>query len=253
MFKGILRKILPRKEGSNKVQQAIILITPEKMKLKMYTDAVDIVNDVLERGGTIRIVLDEGLKKDTSPMTFHNIKEYILGIENKAPDILIVLDWEDKETNELYKHYLLPYCVDDQIQFVERRVLSLFNSCEGLSIPYRPIANAFVTSLGLTLDESFFVQLESWVNHLEVTENSASRETGFVRIQFSREEVEELDITGISRIMDSLLVDPQFALKKKNAMIFSFYGFSGNLEELLDQEDIRSWASYLLEKYPFIF
>ncbi|HBI02766.1 MAG TPA: hypothetical protein DDY49_01880 [Paenibacillaceae bacterium] len=253
MFKNILRKILPHKEETNRVQQVVLLITQEKMKLKMVKDAVDIVNDVMERGGTIRLLLEDGLKEDPSPITFNNIKEYIFGIENEAPDILVVLDWEDEETIEVYKHYLLPYYVDDRISFVEKRVLLLFDTCERLGIPYRPIANTFVTSLGLRLEESFFVQLESWVNELDVEGNSQIRETDSLRIQFSREEVEGLEIKGISRIMDSLLADPQRALRKKNSMIFSFYGFSGNLEDLLDQDEIRSWASYVVEKYPFIF
>lgn len=253
MFKDILRKILPRKEETTGVQQAVFFITQEKMKLKMFADAVDIVNEVLQRGGTLHLSLEKGVKEDSSPVSFHNVKEYILNIENEAPDILVVLDWGDEETSGIYKHYLLPYHVDDRIAFVERRVLLIFNTCERLGIPYRPIANRFVASLGLRLEESFFEELESWVNQLAVAENPAIREIDSVRIQFSREEVEGLDITGIARIMDSLLRDPQLAMSKKNAMIFSFYGFSGNLEELLDQEDIRSWASYLVEKYPFIF
>jgi hypothetical protein len=207
----------------------------------------------MERGGSIRLLLEEGLKEDPSPITFHNVKEYILAMEKEAPDILVVLDWEDRETIEIYKHYLLPYHSDDCISFVEKRVIFIYDTCDRLGIPYRPIANTFVTSLGLKLEESFFAQLESWVQQLEVVEKPPSREIDTVRIQFSREEVEGLDIRSISRLMDSLLVDPHLAVQKKNSLVFSFYGFSGNLEELLNQNEIRSWASYLVEKYPFIF
>lgn len=246
MLKNVLRRIFPRREEKMVGQQAVLLITQEKVKLNMFKDVADVVQDVLQRGGTLRLLLEEGIP-------FHQVKRYILNIENGTPDFLVVLDWEDRATSDIYKTYLLPNKKDEQISFVEKRVLLIYDSCEALGISYQAIVRKFVAALGLHLDESYFSEMESWMKQAAVADHHPVMERQFLRIQFSREEVEEMDITGIARIMDSLTADSRLAAQKKNSMIFSFYGFAGNLEDLLDQEDIRSWASYVVEKYPYIF
>lgn len=250
----------------------LLLITKEKIELKMSRDGIEIVKRVLERKmqgdkeASIRLAIHKDLKENMSKETIFSIKKFMLEIEHEAPDIVALLDWEDRGTIDFYRTYLLPQESQDQIKFVRERIAYIFGTCELMGTPYRVLAESFVSGVGLFLDDDFFIQFENWIADMEFRETLQDNEEIMVeesidqvspyfslRFQFSREEVEKMDIQGISRVMDVLLYDPLKAKEKKNAMIFSFYGFSGNLEDLLHHPGVLAWASYLIEKYPFIF
>lgn len=280
MLKQFLRKMFPLKEEKiewNEVPEpprppAILLVTKEKVALNMFRDGAEIVRGVLERKmqgdreACIRLVVHNELEENMSREAALSIKDFILRIENEAPDIVALLDWKDKRTRDFYREYLLPKDSQKQMKFVQERIVLIYGTCTLLGSSYRDTADLFVLGMGLFLDNEFFIQLEKWIAELELrgtSQNDAERIDEeliedvlpylALRFQFSREEVERMDMKGISRVLEELLRDPLLAKEKKNTMIFSFYGFSGNIEELLHDSHVLSWASSLIEKYPYIF
>lgn len=274
LLKQFLRRILTKKDEEpiweenedhpGKPPTGTLLITREKILLGMFRDGTEIVQDILKNGGVLRLALEDDLKEDLSPEIFFSIKEFVLNIEKEAPEILALLDWQDPPTQSIYQYYLLPKDGQEQIPFVQQRIYYIYETCELLNRHYREIAEAFVASLGLYLEDGFFVQFEMWVkeNSREypcVDVETFEKEEDIpdlqlpIRLQFSREEVERMDITKIVHVLESLLQNPQIAREKKGSILFSFYGFSGVLENLLHLPEVQSWARFLVEKYPYFF
>ncbi|BAU29172.1 hypothetical protein DFP93_11771 [Aneurinibacillus soli] len=185
-------------------------------------------------------------------------------IERETYDATALLDWADTETARLYRTYVLPADHEEQETFVQSRMVMIYDTCEAIGMKPRPRARLFVEAIGWELHEDDFVSFESWLAEMsDAVPDEAAEEESMERspddvshitpLQISREEVEREDIGKIDAFFAPLLEDTAALARRKESLVFAFYGFSGELEDMMNNAAVNAWASKLVEQHPYVF
>ncbi|WCN36914.1 hypothetical protein [Aneurinibacillus uraniidurans] len=227
-------------------------------------EASDMVEEVVsrveagERGGWIRLRAGEG------DLDSERIHAWIDRIERETYDATALLDWADEETAHLYRTYVLPVDQEEQETFVQSRMVMIYDTCEAIGMKPRPRARLFAEAIGWELYEDDFVSFESWLAEmsdavLEEAGEEADRKrdsddvSHITPLQISREEVEREDIGKIDAFFAPLLTDTKALARQKESLVFAFYGFSGELEDMMSNAAVNAWAGKLVEQHPYVF
>ncbi|WP_027417315.1 hypothetical protein [Aneurinibacillus terranovensis] len=278
----------PRAEVEEKEDIPLpFVITRDKIEKHNFKEAQQLIAKVFHeiengerRKGRIRLSVDPELAGEMDEFLGKRLGKYIELLERETYDITAFLDWGNEETSTLYATYVLPSQTEKQDAFIKSRILLIYDTCDAIGWEYRKVAREFAAALGFHLPDDYFIDFEAWLGRMdeimeeqsteaviEPVEGSANEPAGaddgegshekeepFARMipfQISRDEVEQEDISQFTRFFDGL--DKQNAARKKEKMVFSFYGFAGEVEDLVNNPAVNTWASLLVEKYPYIF
>ena len=182
-------------------------------------------------------------------------------IERETYDATALLDWGDVETARLYRMYVLPTNPEKQETFVQSRMVMIYDTCEALGMKPRPRARLFVEAVGWELHEDDFEAFEEWLSRMSEAPSGEATVGDRVEddlshitpLQISRDEVESEDISKIDAFFIPLLQDAASLASRKESLVFSFYGFSGQLEDMMNHAAVNAWASKLVEEHPYVF
>lgn len=229
-------------------------------------EASDMVEEVVSRVETGEHGEWIRLRAGAGDLDSDRIHACIDRIERETYDATALLDWADEETAHLYRTYVLPADQEEQETFVQSRMVMIYDTCEAIGMKPRPRARLFVEAIGWELHEDDFVSFESWLAEMSaaaseeaVEEANRERErdpddvSHITPIQISREEVECEDIGKIDAFFAPLLTDTASLMSRKESLVFAFYGFSGELEDMMNNAAINAWASKLVEQHPYVF
>jgi hypothetical protein len=253
------------------------MITRDKIEHHSYKQMTRMVEEILEqmelglrKEGRLRLRLSPELLAETDDFFGKRIGKYIEGAERETYDATAFFDWADEETARIYRTYVLPAQPEKQQTFVQSRLVMIYDTCDALGWDSRRLAGIFAKAIGWELTEEDFNRFEQWLSamsqRLEQEEEipgglyeqseAQPEEDEFAHItpiQISREEVESEDITKLTAFFDSVLSNSEQIREKKGGLVFSFYGFSGELEDVMQDDAVNAWASRLVEQYPYVF
>lgn len=266
-----------------RAEPRMYVITRDKIEHHSYREMMNLVEEILEQvelglrsEGRLQLRLSRELAEETDEFFAKRIGKYIEGAERETYDATAFFDWQDEETARIYRTYVLPAHPEKQQTFLQGRLVMIYDTCDALAWDARRIGKAFAEAIHWKLTEEDFSRFEKWMDAIsqslqgeeneliaEQQEHEASgqqlkeeKEDEFARItpiQVSRGEVESEDITKLTTFFDHTLSDPEQILEKKGGLVFSFYGFSGELEDVMGDEAVNAWASRLVEQYPYVF
>ncbi|WCK55925.1 hypothetical protein PP175_08415 [Aneurinibacillus sp. Ricciae_BoGa-3] len=254
-----------------------LIINRDKIEKHNYKEAIQLVADVfqnieqgLRRSGRVRLSLDAHLVDEMDEFLGRRLGKYIEQLEQQTYDLTAFIDWEDDETVSIYEHFVLPSQSEKQDDFFRSRLILIYDTCGALEWDYQPVARRFAQALGFVLPQQYFVDFEVWLGSLDKAEEdqaanktlsekpenveTAAQEPDFTHMipfQISREEVENEDINKFERFFNAMTAEEME--RKKGKIVFSFYGFAGEVDDLVNNRSVNSWASLLIEKYPHIF
>jgi len=266
------------------------VITRDKIEHHSYKQIFRLIEEILEqierglRGeGRLQLRLSPDLAAETDEFFGKRIGKYIEGAERETYDATAFFDWTDEETARIYRTYVLPVQPEKQHTFVQSRLVMIYDTCEALGWDARRVVGMFTEAIGWELKKEDFIRFERWLDtmsqRLEDEDTLSSAEHGYgldsaelnnaepearpeaeedefahiTPLQVSREEVEKEDITKLAAFFDDILSDPKRIREKRGGLVFSFYGFSGELEDVMGDEGVNAWASRLVEQYPYVF
>lgn len=265
-----------------RAEPRIYTITRDKIEHHSYKEMMNLVEEILEQvelglrsEGRLQLRLSPELIEETDEFFAKRIGKYIEGAERETYDATAFFDWQDKETARIYRTYVLPAHPEKQQTFMQGRLVMIYDTCEALAWDARQIAKAFAEAVHWELTDEDFRRFEKSMetisqrlqgegNELLAEQQeykvdgqpSSEKEDEFAHItpiQISREEVENENIAKLASFFDRTLSDPKQILEKKGGLVFSFYGFSGELEDVMGDEAVNVWASRLVEQYPYVF
>lgn len=261
--------------NKEQAEPRLYTITRDKIEHHNYKQIKRLVEDILEEAeqgychrGCLQLRLSPELLEETDEFFGKRIGKYIEGAERETYDATAFFDWTDEETARIYRTYTLPSYPEKQQSFVQSRLVMIYDTCEALNWDARRIAEAFSEAIGWSLGEEDLVRFERWLAAMsqqlaeegyetdgeEVAEEYIEEDFSHITpVQISREEVEREDITKLAAFFDDILSDGAKIRGKKGGLVFSFYGFSGELEAVMQDEAVNAWASRLVEQYPYIF
>ncbi|AMA73707.1 MULTISPECIES: hypothetical protein [Aneurinibacillus] len=273
--------------GSNRAlerrdEPQIYVITREKIEHHSYKQIARIVEDILgqielglRREGRLQLRLSPELMAEADEFLGKRIGKYIEGAERETYDATAFFDWTDEETAQIYRTFVLPSHPEKQRTFMQSRFVMIYDTCEALGWDARERATAFAEAIGWELDEADWRRFEEWLKMMSERiameekqaeiggeperaeeEEELAEDNEFAHItpiQISREEVEQEDISKLVTFFDEVLQDKERIRQKKAGLVFSFYGFSGELEDVMQNEAVNAWASRLVEQYPYVF
>lgn len=268
--------IMPEAVQGEAVQPRIYMITRDKIEHHNYKQITRLVGDILQeaeegrcRRGCLQLRLAPELWEEADEFFGKRIGKYIEGAERETYDASAFFDWTDEETARIYHTYVMPANLEKQRAFVQSRLVMIYDTCEALQWDARRIAGAFAEAIGWPFDEADIITFERWLDEmsqrLAEEEQDAQQEevmpepqeeedfSYITPVQISREEVEREDITKLATFFDGILSDGAKIREKKGGLVFSFYGFSGELEDVMQDDAVNAWASRLVEQYPYVF
>jgi hypothetical protein len=254
-----------------------LMISRDKIEKHNYKEAIQLVSEVfqnieqgLRRRGRVRLSLDACLAEEMDEFLGKRVGKYIEQLEQQTYDLTAFLDWDDEQTSSIYEEFVLPSQPEKQHDFLRSRLIFIYDTCGALEWNYRPVAQRFAEALRFVLDDPYFADFEAWLGSVDKAEDeramgesaadkqpnveTPTEEPDFTHIipfQISREEVDREDIKKIERFFNDLTAEEM--KRKKGKMVFSFYGFAGEVDDLVNNPAVNSWASLLIEKYPHIF
>ncbi|WP_047154219.1 hypothetical protein [Aneurinibacillus tyrosinisolvens] len=251
-------------------QPFTLLITREKIDHHNYKEAVGLVSEIMEeiqegtrRFARIQLKIDQELSVLQDEFLGRRIGKYIDAIERETYDATALLDWHHEETVSIYQTFVMPAQIQKQDAFIQSRVLMLHDTCADMGWDYRELSKRFASSLGFILADDYFDSFEEWLDKMERMPEAAAEDAlapekeessqDITSFLISREEVEQEDIGQIASFLDGLIADKQNIAARKGSVVFSFYGFSGEVEDLMMNPAVTAWASYLVERYPYLF
>jgi hypothetical protein len=260
----------------------VYVITRDNIEHHSYKQIVHMVEDILKqieagrrREGLLQLRLSPELVESMDEFLGKRIGKYIEGAERETYDATAFFDWKDEETIRIYRTFVLPGQKEKQQTFIQSRLVMIYDTCEAIGWDARQVAGTFAEVVGWSFTEDDFFRFEDWLQTMsermkmeEEEEESPfkskeqpsmktqERDEEFAHItpiQISRDEVEREDISQIAAFFEGLLEDKERVRQKKAGLVFSFYGFSGELEDVMHDEAVNAWASHLVEQYPYIF
>ncbi|HDI3246511.1 TPA: chlororespiratory reduction 6 domain-containing protein, partial [Vibrio cholerae] len=78
--------------------------------------------------------------------------------------------------------------------------------------------------------------------------NSAMDEQSDISFVLSKEEVEELDLSGINQMMERYFRTKDLLISNRNKTVFWIFGYDDDSRELYEIPEVRRWFKFTLEQ-----
>jgi hypothetical protein len=81
--------------------------------------------------------------------------------------------------------------------------------------------------------------------------NRKIKESSFVYIQISREEIVNKDVSGFTRLLKRLTISDEMILKTRGKISFFIDGFNSDQRELYEIKEVRDWVAIVLPEFKY--